>query len=186
MLYCPAGTLQSLKQYEKGEFTPGWLFKGLSSEEAKKWIDGMIDTDAKKTALEYWKKYYLTDTQTEETTNKSAETNSEPKKVEQFAIGKFILNNESSKTIQVGVDGPMSTSWLIKSKERIDDILIPGIYTVWYDKGNGAGRIYPVYKEDTPDGLHKKGDPVLLEMTLTPKNFGEEKTSGYINIPTNF
>ncbi len=173
---------ENVKQYEAGEWKPGWWYDGMSDDEVKKHIDGMIDTEARKMALEFCK-------------NKYTFVSEEKNEPTALPLGTVAVSNEIGKTIKAGADwigpndlekltasekkklendqksGLLDYNWTVGKKSVIYPQLMPGRYYTWY-KWNGQKKYT----------LNEKKEKEILIIGLQPSWFIDQYVSGVILI----
>jgi hypothetical protein len=147
----PGPEFKDVKQYESGEWEPGWYYEGMSPEEVKAYIDGMTDTQAKQLAVKFFKEKFVFAPPTPPTTDGSSIQN---------PIGTVAVINNRSRDVTINIieladdindqelvllkqklrEGKTAqdiyVSWYIVKKKTEFPILPPGKYLAFYRNGN--------------------------------------------------
>jgi hypothetical protein len=117
----------SVKDYQNGEWTPGWWYDGMSAEEVKQYLDGMTDSRAKNLAVKFFEEKYIL---------KQAKYSTS----DEIVFGTVAITNELNKRVLVGASliGGDSTSsvhnpkWYVEKKSTVYKVVPPGKYIKWY------------------------------------------------------
>ncbi len=119
----------SVKDYQNGEWTPGWWYDGMSAEEVKQYLDGMTDSKAKTLAVKFFEEKYIL-----------KQTTYSPSNSEGMVFGTVAISNELNKNVLIGADLIDSDSsseighrtWYVAAKSTVYDVLPPGRYKKWF------------------------------------------------------
>lgn len=154
----------SVKDYQNGEWAPGWWYDGMSAEEVKQYLDGMTDSHAKTLAVKFFEEKYVLKQTTYSSSNNS----------EEMVFGTVAISNETNRNVWMGVDligaDPSSETghkkWYVAAKSTIYDVLPPGKYTKWYIWGD---KIKPAL--------------TILNIGIETTHFLDKEVSGVIVLP---
>lgn len=170
----------SIEQYESGKWEEGWLFDGYSKEDMEELIQGMGNAEAKKTALEFFKKGYVFAPKNSDSSTRR--------------IGTVAIINERTTTVKAGADwvsgngeesiaeklinekmlgdGLLNFEWTVSKKSTVYKLLIPGKYKTWTSyKGK------KIYKKES-DGI----TDAITTIGLNPAGLNNEDVSAVILI----
>jgi|GEM_PF-4527285 len=162
--------VNTTEDYENGKVEAGWL-TGMSPERMKEFYDGRTDSETKKKYSELFFK---------QQENKS---NSEQNSVNDFEVGKIIIANSTTRTVTIGIEGPVERSWTFDGKGIFREVVPPGEYYQWWEQnGKRKYKIKTYYQYDERGKKKKVEEYDILKVEATSISyFNGEAANGVIN-----